>query len=469
MSLSTLYEHDTIVAPTAPLGGAVVMFRLSGSEACTIAQRLFRNPRGKEVDFSPRYAHYGYLMDETELLDEVTLTYYQAPKSYTGEDVVEISCHASPYISQRAMELFIAAGARIAQPGEFTFRSFLNGKRDMAEAEAVGDVIAAESRTQLQVAMAQLKGSLSLWLREIREKMLRFTALMELELDFSEEDVEFADRTELIKFCQELRTMLGDMIASFDKGNKLRHGVKTVLAGIPNSGKSSLLNALLGEERAIVTDIEGTTRDAISETIILQGIPFHFTDTAGIRQTSDPIEKLGVAKSFEYVEKSDLRLLLIDADRLDAIPIKEQVELIPSELLASKETLFILNKVDLLASERLSDLTRYIQEQYDKTPLLVSAKKETGLQELTTQLVEASGCGGLKVDALITNVRHLTHLKETDESLQSVLQGLKRGLSPDLLTGDLRQAIQALGEITGDTISSEEVLHQIFASFCIGK
>lgn len=468
MPSTLLYDKDIIVAPTSPLGGAVVMLRVSGEGCSNSIKGIFKTKRGETPSLHPRHVYFGDLYDGDKPLDEVTLVYYQAPASYTGEDTIEITCHASPYIVSRLMQLLFQKGARMAKPGEFTFRSYLNGKLDMAEAEAVADIIAAESEAQLNVALTQLRGELSLELGTIRKKLIEFSSLLELELDFSEEDVEFADRSALTSLCQNLITHINRLVDSFETGRKIKQGVQTALVGIPNSGKSSLLNLLLGENRAIVSNIAGTTRDAISATANVGGVPFRFIDTAGLRQTKDPIEQMGVEKSIEYLEKSDLVLFVIDAVSLQSIPLEQQLASIPVSS-RCKDTLFLLNKVDLISQELQEQLLLEVKSQTKGEVLSLSVKQRTGIEELQKALVHRTGYKSVSAETLITNARHLRLLEEALLSLKRLDKGLKEGLSSDLLSGDLRDAIRTLGEITGDAITSEEVLHHIFAHFCIGK
>lgn len=465
MNNQLLYDNDIIVAPTSPIGGAVVMVRISGNGCTKLLNGLFKVVSMKE-GLKPRHQYFGSLYDGDNVLDEVMVTFFPNPFSYTGEDMLEVSCHASPYIIERLLEILTSHGTRMAKAGEFTFRSYINGKRDMAEAEAVADIIAAESKAQLNVAMAQLKGHLSHQFQSLRDQLLRFTALLELELDFSEEEVEFANRSELVRLCKHISEQIAPLIESYQVGRKIKNGVKTVLAGIPNCGKSSLLNALLGEQRAIVSDIAGTTRDAISETIALGGIPFRFVDTAGIRITNDPIEKLGVEKSFSYVEQSDLVVIVLDPTQQGNITLKHQLNQIPTNLIQAKQSLYLVNKSDCLTHEERQQLKKGLLHL---NPLFISSKTGEGIELVVNKLIELSGSASIKSQHLITNARHLALLKQAHQSLEKVYEGLQNELSGDLLSGDLRVAINALGEITGETITSNEVLHHIFSHFCIGK
>lgn len=468
-------DTDIIVAPATPLGGAVMLIRVSGEGCLNLLSLFFRPASGKAFSLEPRKVYYGLFHDE-EVLDQVMVVHFATPKSYTGEEMLEITCHASPYIVTRILEALCRKGARMAKPGEFTFRSFLNGKRDMAEAEAVADLLKVESEAQLRVALSQLRGDFSKGLSQLREELLHFIALLELELDFSEENVEFADRAELLRRADTILGEIRKLVESYQTGRKIRNGVKTTLAGIPNSGKSSLLNLLLGQDRAIVSAIEGTTRDAVSETTEIGGMLFRFIDTAGIRQTEDPIEGMGVERALRSVEEADVVLLLIDATRSSKGMLEKQLAVLPFSKIAGKSLLCVLNKIDLVNEAEKARIEKQIVELLSQvcTPLnptitLLSAKKGEGLTELKEALLKETGGGTLSPSAIVTNVRHLALLREAESALALVRQGLEKGLSSDLLTIDMYRCVGALGEITGDAITGEEVLHHVFSHFCIGK
>lgn len=457
--------QDTIIAPASGRGGAVTLIRLSGKELKPLLRKHFRSAK----PLCHAHALYGHMVDGEELIDEVVLTYYQAPHSYTGEDTAEIGCHASPYIVERILNCFIQSGARMANPGEFTLRSYLNGKRDLAEAEAVADLIHAEGEAQHRLAMAQLRGDYSQTLSDVRRRFIEFASLIELELDFSEEDVAFADRDRLIALAQEVRTQIRALIDSYQTGRKIRNGIATVICGIPNAGKSALLNALLRENRAIVSDIEGTTRDTVSETIFIGGYPFRIIDTAGLRHTDNPIEQLGVARSREALSEADIALLLIDATRCAGEQDLAQQLKIADEIKAP--ALCVLNKIDLLDERSQTELSERITVRMPKYPLLlVSAKERTGLKALEEAMVRLSATNSAEqASVIVTNLRHLELLEKADKGLDAVLNGLKRNTDSALIALELRTAIDAIGEITGETIRDNDLLGHIFANFCIGK
>ena len=427
--------QDTIIAPATGQGGAVTLIRLSGKAVTTLLAKSFRSSQ----PISHAHATYGHIVEGEEVIDEVLVTYFQAPKSYTGEDTAEISCHASRYIVERIVALFVAGGARLAEPGEFTLRSFLNGKRDLAEAEAVADLIHAEGEAQL----------------------------IELELDFSEEDVTFADRDRLLSLAEGVRSMIQALIDSYQTGRKIRNGVATAIAGIPNAGKSALLNALLQENRAIVSDIEGTTRDTISETILIEGHPFRIIDTAGLRHSEDPIEQMGVARTMEAIEEADIVLLLIDAVRCDKPEhIAKQLAPIGS---IKVPALCVLNKIDLLDVAAVEALTAQLKEKVPFPILPISAKEKKGLEPLRQQLLHTAKGDVAEPSHVVTNLRHVKLLKVAAHSLNATIEGLKKNMEGALLAIELRSAIEAIGEITGETISDNNLLEHIFANFCIGK
>ena len=455
--------QDTIIAPATGQGGAVALIRLSGKAVTTLLAKCFRS----SLPTSHAHATYGHIVEGEEVIDEVLVTYFQAPKSYTGEDTAEISCHASRYIVERIVALFVASGARLAEPGEFTLRSFLNGKRDLAEAEAVADLIHAEGEAQHRLAMAQLKGAYSEHLREVRSKLIEFASLIELELDFSEEDVTFADRDRLLSLAEGVRSMIQELIDSYQTGRKIRNGIATAIAGIPNAGKSALLNALLQENRAIVSDIEGTTRDTISETILIEGHPFRIIDTAGLRHSEDPIEQMGVARTMEAIEEADIVLLLIDAVRCDKPEhIAKQLAPIGS---IKVPALCVLNKIDLLEAAAVEALTAKIKEKVPFPILPISAKEKRGLEPLRQQLLHTAKGDVAEPSHVVTNLRHVKLLKVAAHSLNATIEGLKKDMEGALLAIELRSAIEAIGEITGETISDNNLLEHIFANFCIGK
>lgn len=438
--------------------GAIATVRVSGPRAHAIVCSLFHH-KGKPFseDLIEGYrAYYGQIVGSGETLDEAVVTFFKSPRSFTGEDAAEISIHGSVYIQQRLLELLIEKGARLAQPGEFTRRAFVNRKFDLAQAEAVADLIASQNQAAHRVAMNQLKGGFSKELQHLRSQLLEITSLMELELDFAEEDVEFADRRRLKTLVADTQQHIGNLTDSFRLGNAIRNGIPVAIVGETNTGKSTLLNALLGEDRAIVSDIAGTTRDTIEEVMNLDGILFRFIDTAGIRETSETIERIGIERTFRKIGEADIVLGLIDATQ-DPVQRQQAVQTIVERVDREHQTLLLLlNKTDL--NQTVADVD-----------LSISAKTGQALDQLRSRLVEI---GKSLMDAqnavLVTNVRHFEALKHASESLKAVQQGLDDGIPTDLVAQDLREAIYYLGSITGE-ITTDEVLGSIFSRFCIGK
>ena len=450
---------DTIVALATPPGvGALGIIRLSGKRAIAIVDELFPS---KDLTIQPPYTlHVGYIKKSNETLDEVVVSLYKAPRSYTGEDVVEISCHGSPLIQQQIIGACVQSGARLARPGEFTQRAFLSGKKDLAQAEAVADLIAADTDAAKKAALTTMRGGFSSVLQSLRDRLLSFSALIELELDFSMEDVEFADRTQLRSLLQEAVQTTQELRASFGLGNVIKNGVSVAIVGKPNAGKSTLLNRLLNEERAIVSDIPGTTRDTIEETLNIDGILFRLIDTAGIRaHTTDVIESAGIQKSKEKIQEADLVLYLFDAaeERIDAVAVDVAA-------LTNKEIALIVvaNKTD-------ATQTTLNGEVKGKPVVHISAKEGTGMEALKERMkavvLQGKAAAG---NVVVTNARHAAALDEVYKSLQEVQQGLDNKLPGDLLALDIRRGLHYLGEITG-TISNEDQLDYIFSKFCIGK
>ncbi len=468
--------HDeTIVALATPAGaGAIAVIRLSGKDAITIASNLFVSISGKVLEKQKTHTvHLGHVKDGERVIDEVLATLFKNPNSYTGEDVVEFSCHGSNYIQQEIIQLCLRKGARMAQAGEFTLRAFLNGKMDLSQAEAVADLIASDSEASHQLAIQQMRGGFSSEIKKLREELLNFASLIELELDFAEEDVEFANRDEFQKLITRITQVLKGLIDSFATGNVLKNGIPVAIVGEPNVGKSTLLNALLNEERAIVSDIAGTTRDTIEDEIVIGGIGFRFIDTAGIRRTDDVIEGLGIKKTFEKMEQAQVVIYLFDAaEQKDHATEIEQVK----NKYPQKPLVIIANKVDQLSEEakkqfNVSLSTRLSDGQAVEGShlLLLSAKTGEGVEELKQQLLEFINTGALRNnETIVTNTRHYDALLKALEEIQKVQEGLDSGLSGDLLAIDIRQALYYFGEITGE-ISNDELLGNIFANFCIGK
>ena len=479
----------TIAAPASGTGGAVALIRLSGKDALAIVEKVFRitrrhdkqpatAPADKKDSEKGRYSDlgnvrgfsivYGDVIDGDEIIDDVLVSVFRAPNSYTGEDSVEISCHASPYIQGRILQLLADKGASPARPGEFTQRAFINGKMDLAQAEAVADIINSETRAAHRLAMNQMRGVYSGEINELRQRMLHFASMIELELDFGEEDVEFADRSELRSVLGEIKTYTDSLKDSFKYGNALKKGVPVAIVGRPNVGKSSLLNALLKDDKAIVSEIPGTTRDIVEDTIVIEGILFRFIDTAGLRETADVIENLGIRKTYQKIGQADIVLLLADAtDDVPAInrsysEISKQVEG------TDKTLLLVINKTDLPGKEDLNSLGSQL-DCPENSRLMISATSGDGIHGLIVKLTGiinsmSSGSGQLAV----TNFRHYQALGKCSESLERALEGLDSGLPEDLVAMDMRQAIHHLGEITGE-ISPDEILSNIFSNFCIGK
>ena len=449
---------ETIVALATPAGvGAIGVIRLSGDRAIEIVNAVFK-PKDLSTQAS-HTIHYGRIESNGRVYDEVVASLYIAPRSYTKENVVEISCHGSPFIQESILQLFVEQGARFARPGEFTQRAFLNGAFDLAQAEAVADVIAADSAAAQNAALHQLRGGFSKELATLREELIHFASLIELELDFGEEDVEFADRKDLEALVNQLLDNIRPLVNSFRAGNAVKNGVATVIVGKPNAGKSTLLNALLNEDRAIVSDIAGTTRDSLEDEWTLGGIKFRLVDTAGLRETSDVIEALGVERTQAWVKKAQVVIYMADATSETPEGLAAGVEALGSlEIPVIK----LLNKVD-----QISDLSAFKSAIPDLIP--ISAKNRDGLHDLETALLNAVGLDQVSTNGtLVTNLRHYQQLLQTQETLEGVLNALQTGLTGDLIAQDLRYALHHLGEITGQ-ISNDDLLKNIFGKFCIGK
>ncbi|WP_262922015.1 tRNA uridine-5-carboxymethylaminomethyl(34) synthesis GTPase MnmE [Hymenobacter cellulosivorans] len=453
---------DTIVALSTPPGaGAIAMLRLSGPEAIAMADAVFA---GKKLqDQASHTLHFGTIRDGARILDEVVISLYKGPNSYTREDVVEISCHGSDYIVEQILTLLTRRGARLAEAGEFTKRAFLHGAFDLAQAEAVADLIAADSALSHQVALQQMRGGFSQELRDLRGRLVQFAALLELELDFGEEDVEFADRTGLVKLLNEVQTLVRRLLRSFELGNVIKNGVTTVIAGRPNAGKSTLLNALLNEERAIVSAVAGTTRDLIEDEVSIEGIRFRFVDTAGLRDTADVVESIGVERTKKRVTQAALLIYLFDITSTTPQALEAEIEALnPGRTIP---VLAVGNKLDVASDPEI--------EAFHNQPdvLLIAAARGDGLDELREALllkVRGEGLDRTGQSTIVTNLRHARSLEQTNQALDAVLLGIQAGTGTELLAADLRQALAALGEITGE-ISSDDLLTSIFTQFCIGK
>lgn len=459
---------DTICAPATPPGGALGILRVSGDRSYEIMAGLVRFPSpGKKLEEQEaNTTHFCNIMDREILVDEVILSLFRHPRSYTGEDMIEISCHGSEYIQKKILELLVSEGCRMARPGEFTQRAFLNGKMDLSQAEAVADVIASESESSHRIAMNQMRGGFSHELRKMRSELLNFVSLIELELDFSEEDVEFANRENLKELVHHLLEYTGTLKDSFRMGNVLKNGVPVAIVGKPNVGKSTLLNALLKEEKAIVSEIEGTTRDAIEDTIVIEGIMFRFIDTAGIRESADVIENLGIRKTYQKIENASVVLLLTEATD-NPENIHKAAEEIEKQIEGQdKEFLLIINKTDLADSKQLKELTVALK---DHPTIYLSAETGKNLDTLTSALLNAAHLKDFSsTGTVISNLRHYEALTNAHKALERVNTGVQEQLTTDLLSQDIREALHYLGEITGE-ITTDEVLGNIFRNFCIGK
>lgn len=443
---------DTICALATAPGGALGIIRISGPRSLEILSHIF----DKDLSAVPRNTlHYGSIKDSTEVVDEVVVSVYRAPHSYTAEDSAEISCHGSPYIMNKVLELLVRNGCRMANPGEYTQRAFLNGKMDLSQAEAVADLIAANTAASHRIALNQLRGHFSSELQRLRDQLLHLTSLLELELDFADhEDLEFANRPELLNLAQRINKRVCDLADTFQAGNALKSGIPVAIVGAPNVGKSTLLNALVGEERAIVSDVQGTTRDAIEDTIQLAGITFRFIDTAGIRHTEDTIERLGINRSISAAERAHIILMITEPGvPYPNVPIRDD-----------QIVIYIENKVDVNGDSSPS----YSSVSSSPNILHISAKYGEGLDELHKRLISAAP-KTTDTDIIVTSARHYEALLRAHDCLTRVLEGLSINLSGDLLAEDLRLTIDALADITGGAITPQETLNNIFSHFCVGK
>ena len=471
-SLLSMYRaEETVCAPATSGGGAIAVIRVSGPQSLTITEKIFF-PFASGIRITEQKGYriiYGEIRYEGKTIDNVLLSIFRSPHSYTGEDSCEISCHASSWIQQKILEALIKNGALAASPGEFTQRAFLNGKLDLSQAEAVADLVASESEAAHRIAISQLKGAFSDKIKSLRKELLHFTSLIELELDFGEEDVEFADRKQLTEIVTRVLSMAHDLASSFSLGNAVKNGIPVVIAGSPNTGKSTLLNYLLNEEKAIVSEIPGTTRDAIEDVVIIDGIQFRFVDTAGIRVTDDIIENLGINRTREKIGNAFLVLPVIDINEgsSKANDILESIRLQPENI--NKKLIILANKTDIATKDNIEEIRKNINIFPGDSLIFISAKTGEGLDKLKTVLIESVAGPEINTESIIiTNIRHYEALLQVMESLTRVEEGLNNNLQEDLIALDIRQAIHYLGEITGE-ITTDEILDSIFSNFCIGK
>ena len=463
-------KDDTIAAiSTAPGVGGIAVIRISGNQSIEIVSSIFKaNKKDVEIKTASAYqAIYGTIYECEEEIDKVVVSLFRAPHSFTGEDVVEISCHGSIYIQQRILSLLINKGCRLATAGEFTQRAFFNGKMDLSQAEAVADLINSQTKAAHSVALNQMKGTFSNKLSLLREKLLHLVSLLELELDFGDhEELEFADRKELIQISNELYNEIKKLTSSFSTGNAIKNGIPVSIIGNTNVGKSTLLNHLIGEEKAIVSDIPGTTRDIIEDVVNINGISFRFIDTAGIRSTSDTIEKIGIERSYNAINHSQIVIWVIDGSNYEI----EKINDIKQYLLESgKIIITVINKIDIATQQQLDTIKLHLSDTLNNI-LLISAKKEQYIEELTNLLYEKAGISeDINNDIIVNNVRHYEALQHSLESIERIIEGLNNNIPSDFIAQDARETIHYLSEITGGEITTPEVLSNIFSKFCIGK
>lgn len=471
--MNILYTDDTICAIATAQGGAIGTIRVSGKEAISITDKIFTPAGGAPLsERKPYTLTFGHITSENgEIVDEVLVSLFRGPHSYTGEDSTEISCHGSSYILQQVMQLLVKNGCRAAGPGEFTQRAFLNGKMDLSQAEAVADLIASTSAATHRMAMSQMRGGFSRELSALREKLLHLTSLMELELDFSDhEELEFADRSELSEIASQVETVINGLVHSFSVGNAIKNGIPVAIIGETNAGKSTLLNALLNEERAIVSDIHGTTRDVIEDTMNIDGVMFRFIDTAGIRETSDEIESIGIERSFQKLDQASIVLWVIDSTEA-----KAQIEALKDKVIPrceGKKLILVMNKCDVTPESAIfvSDTEFFFPENVCMETISISAKNRKGIVELQELLVKAAALPEVtQNDVVVSNIRHYEALTHALEAIHRVQDGLEMNLSGDLVSQDLRECLFHLAEIVGGEITNDEVLGNIFRNFCIGK
>ena len=463
-----MVQNDSIIALATPSGiGAISVIRISGEDAINIVSKKFNSISGKELKNQKTHTiHLGHIIENNRIIDEVLVSVFKNPSSYTGENVVEISCHGSSYIQQEIIQLFLKNGCRMADNGEFTMRAFLNGKMDLSQAEAVADVIASNSSASHQLAIQHMRGGITNELKDLRAKLLDFAALIELELDFSGEDVEFADRTKFKELVATISSVLKKLIDSFSFGNAMKNGIPVAIIGEPNVGKSTLLNSLFNEEKAIVSEIAGTTRDAIEDELIIEGVAFRFIDTAGIRQTNDIVESIGIKKTFEKAENAQLLIFLIDSNKFvgSKSTFLEEIETIKNRF-PNKRLLLIANKIDSLPEKQRKEITTSV-----KDILLLSAKEKIGITTLLEELTSLVNRGALSNnETIVTNSRHFEALNNALNAINSVQEGIDLEISTDLFSIDIRECLRHLGNITGEYDVDKDILGHIFSNFCIGK
>lgn len=465
--MSIINESIICAISTAPGIGALAIIRLSGEGSIALTDQIFKSPSDiKLTEQKPNTVHYGHIYKNGEVLDEVLVTLFHAPHSFTGEESVEISCHGSLYIQQKMIELLISVGARMALAGEFTRRAFKNGKFDLSQAEAVADLISSTSQASHRVAMNQMRGGFANKLRELRDKLLQFVSLIELELDFSEEDVEFANREKLYELTVEIEREIAKLTDSFQIGNAIKSGIPVAIIGETNAGKSTLLNLLLQEEKAIVSDIHGTTRDVIEDTTVIGGALFRFLDTAGIRETTDTIENLGIERTFKKIKQSSIVLWMIDL----TTPIEqiEELALRIAPKLKNKHTILLFNKSDLLTEAEMESKS-HVLSHLKAERIYISAKNHQNTNKLHQMLIDAAALPAIaEGDVIVTNLRHYEALTRALEAIRRAKEGQKSGITSDFISQDIRECMFYLGEITGQ-ISTDEILGNIFKNFCIGK
>ena len=459
--------NDIIVAlATAHGSSAIAIIRLSGPEVLNIVEPFIYSKTLKKISLKNKPSHsvnFALIVFQDNIIDEVLITLFKNPNSYTGQDSIEISCHGSPFIQQKLLQLFLSQGARMANAGEFTLRAFLNGKLDLSQAEAVSDLIASNSALSHQFAMQQMRGGFSTKINQLRQNLINFASLIELELDFSEEDVEFANRDDLKKLISTIYSVIEALIQSFELGNVIKNGIPVTIIGKPNAGKSTLLNLLLEEDKAIVSEIAGTTRDLIEDEMIIDGVMFRFIDTAGLRVTSDAVEQIGLNKAFEAIKKSAIVIYLFDAHELAAGDLVLELQKIKEHLI-STQVILVANKIDI---ETLNDL----KNEFIDFPemIFISAKKQLNINELKNKLLSLFDARTVSAtDTIVTNARHASSLTNANLALKKVLEGLNNNIVPDLLALDIRYALNEIGLITGE-VSNEDLLNNIFSKFCIGK